>query len=78
MDVIKISWERLPGIGVKEVYSIDDVVKAEIIFDYEKENKFYVEGDLVELLDLANDFELANYVDDKSKAAKRLYKKQDW
>ncbi|UDM70152.1 hypothetical protein [Vagococcus fluvialis] len=78
MDVIKIEWERLPGIGVKEVYSIDDVVKAEIIFDYEKEKNFYVEGDLVNLMDLTDDFALARYVDGKSKDAKKLYEKQDW
>ena len=78
MDVIKIEWKRLPGIGVKEIYSIDDVVKAEIIFDYEKEKKFYVEGDLINLLDLTDDFALARYVDNKSKAAKKLYEKQDW
>lgn len=78
MDVIKIEWERLLGIGVKEVYSIDDVVKAEIIFDYEKEKNFYVEGDLVNLMDLTDDFTLARYVDNKSKAAKKLYDKQDW
>lgn len=78
MDVIKIEWKRLLGIGVKEVYSIDDVVKAEIIFDYEKEKNFYVEGDLVNLMDLTDDFALAGYVDDKSKMAKKLYEKQDW
>lgn len=78
MDVIKIEWKRLPGIGVKEIYSIDDVVKAEIIFDYEKEKKFYVEGDLTSLMNLADDFALARYVDNKSKAAKKLYEKQDW
>ena len=78
MGVIKIEWKRLPGIGVKEVYSIDDVVKAEIIFDYEKEKKFYVEGDLVNLMDLTDDFALAGYVDDKSKDAKKLYEKKDW
>lgn len=78
MDVIKIEWKRLPGVGVKEVYSIDDVVKAELVFDYEKENKFYVEGNLIELLDLTDDFELSRYVNDKSNVAKRLYEKQDW
>lgn len=75
MDVIKIEWERLPGIGVKEVYSIDDVVKAEIIFDYEKEKKFYVEGDLAGLLELTD---LDSHVEIKSKEAKKLYEKQDW
>ncbi|MDT2814349.1 hypothetical protein P7H75_05780 [Vagococcus carniphilus] len=78
MDVIKIEWVRLPNISVKEVYSIDDVLKAEIIFDYEKEKKFNVEGDLVGLLGLTDNFELARHVDDKSKTAKRLYEKQDW
>ena len=78
MGVIKIEWKRLPGIGVKEVYSIDDVVKAEIIFDYEKEKKIYVEGDLVNLMDLTDDFALARYVDGKSKMAKKLYEKQEW
>lgn len=77
MDVIKIEWERLPGIGVKEVYSIDDVVKAEIIFDYEKEKKVSVKGDLVSLLELTGDIALNNYIEEQSRIAKKLYEKND-
>lgn len=40
--------------------------------------KFYIKGNLVELLNLTDDFALARYVYDRSKIAKKLYERQDW
>lgn len=76
--VIKREWKRIPGVGIKEIYSIDDVVKAEIIFDYEKEKMMTIVGDLYNLIGFESNDQYKAYLETISKQSLELYNNKSW
>lgn len=78
VNFINANWERIPGVGIKEVYDVNGVVKAEIIFDYEKEKVMTVSGNLYQLIGFENQEKYADYLSVKEKMAKNLYNNKNW